>query len=122
MKPSVIWVNIPATDLNRATAFYSAIFEQPLKIVEQGPQRMANLANVEDGKPGCSILHIDGYAPTNTGPLTYFSVESLEPVLERVNMAGGIVQIERAPMGEAGHFATFNDSEGNTIGLFTGLV
>lgn len=119
MQAFITWVEIPANDIDRAAAFYSAVFEQPLEIVEQGPRRMALLTNAEAGKPGCSILHTEGFSPNSNGPLAYFSVESLDSVLERVRAAGGNVQVAREPMGTFGDFATFNDSEGNTIALFS---
>ena len=117
----VVWAEIPATDLDRATAFYSSVLETEMRKDETGPNpvvmfqtqdAMAGIAgHIYPGKPA-----IDG-----SGPTIHFAVPGkLEATLEKVTSAGGKVisdPIEIPP----GRFAYCQDLDGNSISFFEAL-
>ena len=65
-----------------------------------------------------AIVRGEGYAPTESGSLVYFSAgEDLSNVLVKVENAGGKVTLPKTAIGENGFIAHLIDSEGNKIGL-----
>jgi predicted enzyme related to lactoylglutathione lyase len=117
-----VWVEIPVKDIERAVTFYGALFDKELEIVDEWVRRYANLAST-DGGAGASINQTQNFDPSDKGTLSYFWVDgSLEAVLAKVKSAGGEVIIAKALISEnadSGYYATFKDTEGNIIGLFS---
>jgi predicted enzyme related to lactoylglutathione lyase len=129
MDNTVVWADIPVTDLDRAMTFYSAVLQQEFTRVEgmagialqapgqsdspdmqQGPGPWPvgfDLAVVQDRKPssdGCTI-----YLNSHGDP---------EGMLQRAVAAGGKMLMPVADMGEmVGSIGFFRDSEGNRIGV-----
>ncbi len=127
MDNTVVWADIPVTDLDRAMKFYGAVLQQAFTRVEgmagialpapgqsdssdmrKGPWPVAfDLAVVPDRKPsidGCTI-----YLNSHGDP---------EGMLQRAAAAGGKILAPVADMGEmVGSIGFFLDSEGNRIGV-----
>lgn len=127
MDNTIVWADIPVTDLNRAMKFYGAVLQHEFTPVEgmpgialpspdqsdpsdaqQGPWSVAfDLAVVEDRKPstdGCTI-----YLNSQGDP---------EAMLQRAVEAGGQILMPLTDMGEmVGSIGFFMDSEGNRIGV-----
>jgi len=117
MKP--VWIEIPAADIQRAATFYGMLFNTELKIVEDGPRQYANLPFGEDS-PGGSVNQIDGFNPNNEGVLVYLDANGkVEEVTKLIQEAGGKIVEQKTSMGEAGFYVTFNDTEGNTLALWS---
>ncbi|NDJ62281.1 MAG: VOC family protein [Chloroflexi bacterium] len=118
MSNLVIWIEIPAADIERAVKFYSTIFEQEFQIVDTPERRFALFPMGQDGAGG-SIVQIDGFEPGDKGTLAYLSTgEDLTPVMNRINAAGGKVVTPKTDLGGGfGFYAMFNDTEGNTLAL-----
>lgn len=112
------YFEIPVTDLDRAERFYAHVFGWQLERQRVDGYEMALLPRV-DGAPGASgaLAKGDVYVPALAGPILYFSVPSIEPVLLRAQAAGGEVLYPKKSIGDIGHVAEFRDSEGNRIAL-----
>ncbi|HMR43871.1 MAG TPA: VOC family protein [Saprospiraceae bacterium] len=113
------WFEIPATDFDRAQAFYNAIFDYEMPIMEMGPVRMGILPYKQGEGVGGGICCGEGYVPNPDGAKIYLNGgEDLSNVLARVEPAGGKVVMPKTEIGEGyGFMAFFVDSEGNTLGL-----
>ena len=114
----VNWFEIPATDLDRATAFYEYVLGIKLTLQDFGPLKMAWFPMAQD-TPGAAgtLIKAEAYTPSHAGTMVYFSVDDIEAVLHRVNERGGIVLNPKTSIGEFGFVAHFEDSEGNRVAL-----
>jgi uncharacterized protein len=118
MANAVNWFEIPATDINRAKKFYENVMSEELSLMEMGPSQYA-MFPIEQGAanaPG-AIVKAEGYTPSQTGALVYFSVEDIEGTLTKINKNGGSTILPKTSIGENGFMAHFNDCEGNRIAL-----
>jgi predicted enzyme related to lactoylglutathione lyase len=115
----VNWFEIPVIDLERAIAFYEAVFGLKLSVNDVGPLTMAWFPMTEQGLPGAtgSLVKADGYVPSHTGTLVYFSVDDIEGTLKKVNEWGGKTLRPKMSIGEHGFVANFEDTEGNRLAL-----
>lgn len=116
---AVSWVEIPVHDFERAKEFYSKIFDYEMPTMPMGPVQMGFLLyEQEKGGVGAAIVHGEG-TPSTTGPQVYLNGGSdLQIVLDRVEAAGGKVDIPKTDIGQGfGFFGFFLDTEGNRIGL-----
>jgi predicted enzyme related to lactoylglutathione lyase len=121
MKNAISWVEIPATDLDRAQKFYEAIFQ-----IQMIPMDMPNIKMrmfpLEDmmGVGGALCDSGGFHKPSATdGPLVYLNGNpDVQIILDRVVAAGGTVIVPKTEISpEYGYMAVFIDSEGNRIGL-----
>lgn len=115
MYHGVHYFEIPVTDMDRAIAFYETVFECLFDRQEIDGYDMALFPEIE-GASG-ALAQGDVYVPAKTGPVVYFTVESIETVLARVSGAGGQVLYPKKDIGDLGFVAEFEDSEGNRIAL-----
>jgi predicted enzyme related to lactoylglutathione lyase len=114
------WVEIPVKDIERAAKFYGQLLEREVTITDMPPRRMATLY-FEPNEVGGSLLQAPGVEPGNQGAHVYLNAgrgSDLEVMIERVRSLGAEIIIPATPMGDDGRFATFKDSEGNTLSLF----
>lgn len=117
-----VWVEIPVKDLDRAMAFYQAVFQlAPTEILDDGVRRTTTLVNTTpEGRAGISLNQTADFEPGGKGPLVYLDAgEDLTPHLERVEPAGGTILDSKTSMGAAGYYATFLDTEGNCLALYS---
>ena len=116
MRKLISWVEIPATDIQRAVNFYNKILNLELKILDFGNEKMACFPNDEG-----AISQTSGFNPSKDGVLVSFDAElELNAVLKKVVDAGGQVVKPKTKI-EAenrGYFALVIDTEGNKIGLY----
>ncbi len=117
---AINWFEIPVSNLERATKFYSNILGAKFELTEAMGMRMAFFPTERDSVGG-SLVQADGYVPTTQGALVYLNAgDDLNTVLRRVEAAGGkIVQPKTSigENGEMGYLAYFLDTEGNKVGL-----
>jgi predicted enzyme related to lactoylglutathione lyase len=114
------WVEIPAINLERALAFYQAVFElPPTDILADEVRRIAILNGPSpNGPAGVSLNQTANFVPSDQGVLVYFFVEpNLSAYLERAVAAGGTIIEPKAARPAGGFFATIKDSEGNLLTL-----
>ncbi len=118
---NVVWVEVPVKDIHRATGFYGALFDQQLTPIEYDGRRFATI-EVADGHVGLSLNQFEGFEPSPNGPLVYLNAGAqFDGMLSRIEAEGGRVVIPRSPMSETTVFATFCDTEGNTLALYAEL-
>ena len=114
-----MFVNLPVTDLDRAKAFYNAIFDITVTDFDAGELKFGFFPMTEGAPNGTGALvqHPTMYKPSHDGALVYFSVRDIEAVLARVEDAGGRIFQHRKDIGDFGFVGFFEDSEGNRVGL-----
>lgn len=114
----VNWFEIPAADLTRAQAFYERTLGIEMQRQDMGDLKMAWFPMVQDGDGATgTLVQNENYTPSYAGSLVYFSVESIEEVVARIEPAGGKVLNPKSDIGEFGFVAHFEDSEGNRVAL-----
>lgn len=118
MSNSVHYFEIPVSDMDRAIRFYSVVFGYKLDRQVVDGYDMALFPRTPEG-PGASgaLAKGDAYVPTKNGAIIYFTVDSIDAVLERAKTNGGGVLYPKKSVGELGFVAEIEDSEGNRIAL-----
>jgi len=118
MKNPVCYFEIPVTDLDRAIAFYNAVFDYQFDRVTIDGNEMA-LFPASDKASGITgaLAKGDSYVPGKQGSRIYFSVVSIKETLQKVKQAGGEVLYQETSVGAYGSVAELEDSEGNCIAL-----
>lgn len=116
-KNFTVWAEIPVSDLDKAMAFYGAVFGLDLKRDDTGPNPMA-IFPTEDGTGVAGHLYEGKPSSDGTGATVHFAVpDTLEAASKRASAAGGKVMSDpiTIPMGR---FAYVTDPDGNSLGLF----
>ena len=121
MSGRVVHFELPYDDGERANEFYRQVFGWDLTPVPEMDYTMVTSGpSGEEGptEPG----YINGGMMKREAPFTapniVIDVENLEAALEKINQAGGTTIAERQAVGEMGFAASFQDSEGNIVGLW----
>ncbi len=121
MKQLFAWVEIPVLDIERAARFYGQLIEQEVTIADSPAGRTAMLY-FEPGGVGGSLLQSPHLKPSSDhGAHVYLKAgrgAELEQMVERVRALGAEIIMPITAMGNDGRFATFKDTEGNTLSLF----
>ena len=128
MDNTIVWADIPVTDLDRAIAFYSAVLQRKFQRAE-GMDGVAMEAPPDsppspDAMPGSFPVSFDlavmkDHKPSTDGCTIYLNSQGdAEGMLERAAAAGGEILAPVAYMGDMlGSIGFFKDSEGNRIGV-----
>ena len=126
MENTIVWADIPVTDLDRAMEFYGAVLQRKFTKVE-GMDGIALEAPSEEqsgGQPDQFPVSFDlalgeTLKPSTEGCTVYLnSYGDPEGMLDRAVAAGGELIMPVTDMGEmAGFIGFFKDSEGNRIGV-----
>jgi predicted enzyme related to lactoylglutathione lyase len=117
MRHAISWFELSVTDLERAVAFYTTILGTPLAEAAEADDRRFAMFPAEDGVSG-AIVQGDGYLPSTEGALVFLNAgDILQPVVDRVEAAGGRVLLPRMDMGQWGVAAFIVDTEGNKVAL-----
>jgi predicted enzyme related to lactoylglutathione lyase len=111
-------VEIPVTDLARASQFYQNILNVSIEKVEMGETQMGVIPN-DIGTVNVVLVKGSDYTPTTDGAVIYLNAgKDLQPMLEKVEKSGGQVIVPKTEISaEMGFFALFIDTEGNKLGL-----
>ena len=120
MASAVNWFDIPVGDIQRAKAFYDTILGVQLEVQDTPTGKTAMFpADWQHGEIGGAISQNDVRTPSAAGSLIYLNANpDLQPILDRVEEAGGKILTAKTAVGmDAGYFALFTDTEGNTVGL-----
>ncbi|MBL0356612.1 MAG: VOC family protein [Chitinophagaceae bacterium] len=122
MNNAISWFEIPATDLQRATRFYEAIFSTTLIVMDM-PNIKMRLFPIQDMQNGIGGAVVDSggfHKPSSTdGPLIYLNGNpDVQNILNKVEAAGGKVVVPKTEISpDYGFMAVIIDTEGNRIGL-----
>lgn len=110
-------IDIPVSDLAAAKEFYSGLFGWQIQAppgFEDYPMWQA--PNQISG---------GGLAPRGDGftqPRSYVEVDSIDDTLAKVESSGGKTIMAKSPISETSWWATFEDPDGNHIGLYEGVT
>lgn len=114
---------IPADNVDRAKAFYSALLGWKIEPTRT-PLDPANLAELQyhditTGKPEPGTLNGGGLyrRHMNEPILDFVLVDDIDAVLSKVEKLGGTITITKTEIKGVGLNAMIQDSEGNVIGL-----
>jgi predicted enzyme related to lactoylglutathione lyase len=121
----VVHFEIPASDLDRAKAFYAAAFGWDAQTTPMGggadyttvtttPVDETTMMPTQPGAINGGIVDKAEMA----SPVITIGVSSIDATLEKVKANGGSVIQPRTAIPDMGAFAYFNDSEGNVMGLW----
>lgn len=116
------WFEIPVNDFDRAEKFYTELFGFEFNRQTIGPVEMSWFPmdmDKEDTKYGACGTLIKGetFIPSHEGTLVYFSVESVEEFMKKVEAGEHKVLAPKMAIGEHGFVAWIEDSEGNRIAV-----
>ena len=113
----LVWFEIPASDLQRATAFYEAVFEMKTTPEDIGDGEPKSLLPGGIGSLACG----HDWTPSADGIVAYFDGgDDLQAVLDRVVVHGGSVVEPKQPVeATQGFWGRFRDTEGNIIGVLS---
>jgi uncharacterized protein len=110
----VIHFEIPASDPERASAFYKRVFNWKIE-KWPGPMEYWMVSTGAEGTPG-----INGGLMKNTNVKTTtntIGVESVDAAIESATKAGGKLIMPKTPIPAVGYFAYLEDTEGNLFGV-----
>jgi predicted enzyme related to lactoylglutathione lyase len=128
MENTVVWADIPVTDLDRAMKFYGAVLQREFTKPE-GMNGVALEAPPENAPPpdmsagpfpvSFDLLVVQERKPSADGCTIYLNgARDSDGMLQRAAAAGGKILQPMADMGEMiGSLGYFEDSEGNRIGV-----
>jgi predicted enzyme related to lactoylglutathione lyase len=124
MKNPITHFEIPADNVERAKKFYEKIFDWKIEKYEKdGDYWSVQTTEVGDDEwtpkePGA----INGGLVKRDKPhepfLNYITVDSIEKTCKSIEKNGGKILTPKTEMGEWGWWATFEDTEGNIVGLY----
>ena len=118
MNNPVSWFEIYVQDMERAKAFYEAVFGIQLTKLEGTVFEMWAFPMGQDGSgaPG-SLVKLPGYPSGGNSVLVYFSCADCAVEAEKAAKSGGRIETGKRSVGQYGHIALVIDTEGNIIGL-----
>jgi predicted enzyme related to lactoylglutathione lyase len=115
MANTVVWFDLPATDLDRAQKFYSVVLDA--KIERIPGMEVCVMPHQGSEASGC-IVKGDGHQPSANGPLIYLNVQGrLDDAISKVEPNGGKILRPRHSIGQYGFCANVLDTEGNRVAL-----
>ena len=119
MANTIVWADIPVTDMDRARKFYGAVLQADIQMMP-GSDDVALLPGDPMGGDVSGDLVKGANSAPGTGGITIYldSAGDPEGMIERAVAAGGQVAMPVSDMGEmVGFIGFFIDSEGNRIGV-----
>jgi predicted enzyme related to lactoylglutathione lyase len=112
-------VEIPARDLERAMAFYAAVFAidfGPVANVHGNRMAFFPFAEGQDGASG-ALCEGEVYVPTRDGAIVYFAVEDIDATISRAVALGSELLFPKTEAMAGMFVAEISDSEGNRLAL-----
>ena len=118
MMNPVVYFEIPVNDMERATRFYSKVFEFKFEnqIIDNNEMALFPFVEANSGISG-ALAKGAIYKPTKDGVLIYFTTANIDETLKLVISNGGQVLYPKTDNG-IGLVAEFEDTEGNRIALY----
>ncbi len=118
MANTIVWADIPVTDMDRARKFYAAVLQTEIPLMDGAGGDVA-LLPMEPGDASGDLVRSDDSKPGAGGATIYLdSKGDPEGMIERAVAAGGAVIRPVQDMGAmVGSIGFFQDSEGNRIGV-----
>ena len=112
------WFDIYVADLERAKAFYEAVFNTQLVDLpnEWGKQSFFPF-NHESVNISGALVEKENKLTDGNNTIVYFASDDCVTEESRVEKAGGKIIKPKTAIGEFGFISLLTDTEGNTIGL-----
>ena len=112
------WFEIYVQEMERAKAFYQAVFEVELQKLASGDLEMwAFPADMSRYGAGGALVKMAGCPSGFAGSLVYFSSADCAVEEARAAAHGGTIQRPKMSIGQYGFISLVVDPEGNLIGL-----
>ena len=115
------WFDIYVEDIERAQAFYEAVLQTELAVMDDPTDSTVQMRAFGDDftshGAGGALVKLDFAKPGPGGSMVYFSCQDCAVEEARVVDAGGQVVRPKSAIGEHGFVSLFMDSEGNMVGL-----
>jgi uncharacterized protein len=119
MKNAISWIEVPATNLDRAQKFYETILNISLTRLDLPNMKMRMFPIDDPMGVGGAIVDSGGFhKPSATdGPLVYLNANpDVQRVLNKVEKAGGKILVPKTQISpEYGYMAVILDTEGNRM-------
>ena len=119
MKNAISWIEIPATNLDRAQKFYETILNISLTRLDLPNIKMRMFPIDDPMGVGGALVDSGGFhKPSATdGPLVYLNANpDVQKALNKVEKAGGKILVPKTQISpEYGYMAVILDTEGNRI-------
>jgi len=118
MNNPIGWFEIYVQDMERARAFYEAVFGVKLDKLQGTEYEMWSFP-INEAAAGASgaLIRIPGYPSGANSVIVYFSCGDCGIQAERAVAAGGEIETPKKSIGPYGHIALVYDTERNLIGL-----
>jgi Predicted enzyme related to lactoylglutathione lyase len=118
MANTIVWADIPVTDMDRARAFYGAVLQAEIPLMDGANGDVALLPG-EQGTVSGDLARGENQKPSTDGCTIYLDTKGdPEGMMERAVAAGGKVLMPVTSMGDmVGSIGFFLDSEGSRIGV-----
>jgi predicted enzyme related to lactoylglutathione lyase len=116
---TIIWADIPVTDMARAKKFYRELLQVEMEGMPGVEEFVAVPAGGGEGDISFDLAKNEGFEPSAQGTRVYFDPKGdIEGWLARAEAAGGTIVQRPQDMGPVvGVIAFVKDTEGNVIGL-----
>ncbi|GAA5230832.1 VOC family protein [Massilia kyonggiensis] len=118
------WFEIYVDDMKRARAFYETVFEAKLEnLAPEGSEAPGGLemwaftGDPNAGGAAGSIVKMEGCKAGGNSTIVYFSCADCAVEAARAAANGGRIFKDKFSIGQYGHIALVEDTEGNIIGL-----
>jgi predicted enzyme related to lactoylglutathione lyase len=114
----VVYFEIPVIDMDRATKFYSTVFNFKFDttVIDYNEMALFPFTEENSGITG-ALAKGQIYKPTKDGVLIYFNTTNMDETLRLANTNGGQILYPKTD-NEIGLVAEFEDTEGNRIALY----
>lgn len=118
MNNPVGWFEIYVEDMNRAKAFYEAVFGVQLSRLENPTVELWAFPMDQNsyGAPG-ALIKMPGFPVGKNSVMVYFRCNDCSVEAAKAAKAGGRIQKDKTSIGQYGYIALIADTEGNLIGL-----
>jgi predicted enzyme related to lactoylglutathione lyase len=114
---SLVWFEIPADDLERAKAFYGALFGWKMEKLPAAADEYWHIdTGGADGTPDGGLMKRQG--PQPQGITNYISVASVDESAAQVEQLGGKICVGKTAVPRMGYFVICQDPEHNTFALW----
>ena len=112
------WFEIYVQDINRAKAFYQAVFHRTFeKLNAEEPEMWAFNGDMSQPGTNGTLVKMAGVPSGGNSTLVYFNCDDCAVEESRVVPAGGTVHRSKISIGQYGFISLVHDTEGNLIGL-----
>lgn len=119
-KNPIGWVEIPVTDLDRAEKFYNTFFGFECARQPESKGIIMSFFPMGSGYGATGALALgQGYVSSKEGAMVYFNApgDSVATAVQKAKDLEITIVMDYMDIGEFGHMAIIEDSEGNNVCL-----